>query len=76
VEITISDDGPGFEAKDLPYIFERFYKGEKGNLGLGLSISKSVIEKHLGKIFAENSISGAIFTIELPIIQPNTHLDT
>jgi signal transduction histidine kinase len=67
IKITISDDGPGFEISDLPNIFERFYKGKQGNFGLGLSISKNVIEKHSGKITAENSKSGAIFIIELPI---------
>jgi len=68
VEIKISDDGPGLDINDLPYIFERFYKGRKGNSGLGLAISKNIIEKHNGKITAENSESGAIFMIELPII--------
>lgn len=68
-QLTISDDGPGFEANELPNIFERFYKGKKGKFGLGLSISKNVIDKHNGKITAENTESGALFMIELPIIQ-------
>ncbi|NMM62012.1 HAMP domain-containing histidine kinase [Clostridium sp. P21] len=67
--LTISDDGPGFEKSDLPNIFERFYKGKKGNLGLGLSISKNIIEKHKGTITAKNSNLGALFMIELPIIK-------
>lgn len=67
IQLTISDDGPGFESNELPNIFERFYKGKKGNFGLGLSISKNVIEKHNGKITAENSESGALFIIELPL---------
>jgi signal transduction histidine kinase len=69
IVLTIVDDGKGFEAKDLPNIFHRFYKGKKGNYGLGLSISKNIIEKHSGKIYAKNSSSGALFIIELPIIQ-------
>jgi len=69
LELTISDDGPGFDPNELANIFERFYKGKKGNFGLGLSISKNVIEKHNGKITAKNSDSGAIFIIELPINQ-------
>lgn len=69
IVLTIADDGKGFEAKDLPNIFHRFYKGKKGNYGLGLSISKNIIEKHNGKIYARNSSSGALFIIELPIIQ-------
>lgn len=71
--LTISDDGPGFENNDLPNIFERFYKGPKGNHGLGLSISKNVIEKLNGKITAENSTSGALFTIELHIASECRH---
>jgi signal transduction histidine kinase len=67
--LTISDDGPGFEAKELPNIFDRFYKGKKGNYGLGLSISKNIIEKFNGKITAGNSETGALFLIELPIFK-------
>lgn len=67
VELTISDDGPGFDPDEIDNIFQRFYKGKKGKFGLGLSISKNVIEKHNGKITAKNSNSGAIFIIELPV---------
>lgn len=70
VQLTISDDGPGFENNDLPNIFERFYKGKKGNFGLGLSISKNIIEKLNGKISAGNLKSGALFVIELPYEKP------
>ena len=67
IELTIADDGPGFNNNELPNIFDRFYKGKNGNFGLGLSISKNIIEKHNGKITAKNSESGALFVIELPI---------
>ncbi|WP_027398556.1 sensor histidine kinase [Anaerovorax odorimutans] len=68
LNINIFDDGEGFESKDLPNIFERFYKGKKGNFGLGLAISKNVIEKHNGKIYAKNHDNGgALFVIELNI---------
>ena len=64
--IIIEDDGPGFEEKDLDNIFERFFKGKGGNYGLGLAITKSIIEKHHGNIVAENSIKGgARFIITL-----------
>ncbi|MCX7923331.1 MAG: HAMP domain-containing histidine kinase [Clostridia bacterium] len=66
VQISISDDGPGLQSADLPNIFERFYKGKKGNFGLGLAITKNIIEKHNGKVWAENSESGAVFKIILP----------
>lgn len=65
VRVTISDDGPGFDACELPNIFERFYKGVKGNFGLGLAISKNVVEKHNGRITAENCECGAAFHIDL-----------
>jgi two-component system sensor histidine kinase CssS len=67
VQLTISDDGPGFEITEIPNVFERFYKGKNGNCGLGLCISKNVVEKLNGKISARNSTSGALFIIELPI---------
>jgi two-component system, OmpR family, sensor histidine kinase CssS len=66
IEINIYDDGLGISADDLPNIFDRFYKGSKGNFGLGLAISKNDIEKHKGKITAESSESGASFIITLP----------
>ena len=70
VQLLISDDGPGFEINELPNIFERFFKGAKGNCGLGLSISKNVIEKLNGNIRVSNLNPGALFIIELPTV-PN-----
>lgn len=64
--IIIEDDGPGFEEKDIDDIFERFFKGKGGNYGIGLAITKSIIEKHDGNIVAVNkSKGGARFTITL-----------
>lgn len=67
--ITISDDGPGFDPKELSNIFERFYKGKKGNFGLGLAITRNVVEHHNGTVSAMNTATGALFTIKLPIIK-------
>ncbi|MDO4792904.1 MAG: HAMP domain-containing sensor histidine kinase [Filifactor alocis] len=64
--VDISDDGPGIAPTDLPHIFERFYKGEKGNFGIGLAITKDIIEKHGGTITAESSEQGTTFTIIFP----------
>jgi len=65
--IIVSDDGDGIEADVMPHIFERFYKGENGNTGIGLSIVKSIVEQHKGTVAAESANnSGAIFTIVLP----------
>ena len=68
-EIRISDDGEGFGKEDLSNIFERFYMGKKGSTGLGLAITKLIIEKHNGTITAENGLSGgAQFIIRIPVI--------
>jgi two-component system, OmpR family, sensor histidine kinase CssS len=67
INLIITDDGPGFEENELLSIFDRFYKGKKGNVGLGLAISKNVIEKHNGTIKAVNSPKGALFIINLPM---------
>ena len=64
--LYIKDDGPGIDEKDLPNIFKRFYKGETGKHGIGLAITKSIIEQHNAKITARNriDITGAEFIIE------------
>lgn len=62
--IKISDDGNGIDPNDLPHIFERFYKGKKGNQGLGLSIAKSAVELIGGSIKAYNH-NGAVFELRL-----------
>lgn len=67
LKLTIVDDGPGFDSNEIPNLFKRFYKGKKGILGLGLAITKNVIEKHNGKITAKNTETGALFIIELPL---------
>ena len=66
LKLTVWDDGPGFDTDELQNIFERFYKGKKGNFGLGLAISKSIIQKHNGMITAQNRDSGgAVFIINI-----------
>ncbi len=61
VSIIISDDGKGISEKDLPHIFERFYKGENGNCGLGLPIAKSSVEMMKGEITVKSKDNGAQF---------------
>lgn len=58
--ITIEDDGPGFKADELEKVFDPFYRGENGGSGLGLSISRAIVDKHRGTISAgENPTGGA-----------------
>jgi len=81
-EIVVDDDGPGIREDALQRIFERFYtdrpnQGFGQNSGLGLSISKQIIEAHGGRIWAENrpgpagsdgapTVAGARFVVRLP----------
>jgi signal transduction histidine kinase len=69
VIVSIKDEGPGIDPSMMPRLFTKFAsKSEKGT-GLGLFISKSIIEAYDGKIWAENNIDrkGATFTFTLPI---------
>ena len=50
----VANDGEAIAEKDLPHLFERFYKGKGGVHGIGLSIVKAVAEQHGGRAFAEN----------------------
>ena len=62
--ISIENDGENINEKDLTNIFERFYKGNKGKHGIGLSIVKSVINKHDGVVYAENIENGVRFIVK------------
>jgi signal transduction histidine kinase len=71
VRLRVRDDGSGIAAEDLPYIFDRFYRGDKsrqadGESGLGLAIAKSIVEMHGGTIAVESAPErGTVFTITL-----------
>lgn len=67
VKITIKDFGSGIAKEDINHIFERFYKGkdsEYDSIGIGLALSKSIIEKQNGKISVASSDDGTTFTIK------------
>ena len=66
--ITIADSGPGISSVDLPHIFDRFYKANDSHgMGLGLSISKYIIEAHGGEIKADSEAGkGTIISFTLP----------
>lgn len=65
--IQFNDDGLGFKNDELDKVFDRFYVGQKGDTGLGLAITKAIVEKHGGKIAAQNTDSGASITVILPV---------
>ncbi len=65
--ITVEDNGPGIEEAHLPFIFERFYKGSGGGLGIGLTIVKELTEAHGGSVEAKSAEGrGAAFTLSFP----------
>lgn len=71
--ITIADRGMGIAKKDIPYIFDRFYRADAARSkqstsghGLGLSIAKQIIDHHNGSIGVKSGKNGSQFTIQLP----------
>jgi signal transduction histidine kinase len=72
VIICVSDEGPGIEAKDLPHIFDRFYRSTKAlkqtkGAGLGLYLARAIVEAHGGRIWADpKPDSGARICFSLP----------
>jgi two-component system phosphate regulon sensor histidine kinase PhoR len=73
VELGVRDNGPGIPPEDLPHIFERFYRVEKGRsresggTGLGLSIVKHIVQLHGGRVWAESGIGqGTSVLVRLP----------
>ncbi|OOM10561.1 HAMP domain-containing sensor histidine kinase [Clostridium saccharobutylicum] len=73
--IKVIDNGIGIPDKDIPYIFERFYRSDlsrnknTGGSGIGLTITKAFVEAHGGKIYLESKVNkGTTFTLEFPQI--------
>jgi len=79
VRIIVRDTGEGISPEDLPYVFDRFWRGDKSrqrqsgaSSGLGLAIAKQFIQAHRGGISVESQLGqGTTFTIDLPQSQQN-----
>jgi signal transduction histidine kinase len=78
-EITVADTGSGIPTEDLPFVFERFWRGEKsrtratGGSGLGLAIVKQLVELHGGRVHVESDPGkGSTFTVCLPTKQESS----
>ena len=73
VVLTVSDAGPGIEPTNLARLFDAFFTTRKDGMGMGLSISRSIVEAHGGRIWATNrEDGGACFHVSLPIAQEST----
>jgi signal transduction histidine kinase len=72
--LIVRDTGIGIEAKDLPYVFDRFYRSDKsraraeGGSGLGLAIAKWIVQAHDGeiKVFSQKNV-GTEFHVKIPL---------
>jgi PAS domain S-box-containing protein len=68
VKIAVADSGAGIPEDRLPKLFEPFFTTKKDGMGMGLSIARTIVEAHFGKIWAENnSAGGATFYFTVPI---------
>jgi two-component system sensor histidine kinase SenX3 len=71
--VAVQDNGPGIPDEDLPYIFERFYRGSLARVhhipgsGLGLSIVSEILKRHGGQVRVSSTVGGgSTFTVYLP----------
>ena len=66
-ELSVSDCGPGIPEDKIKEVFEPFFTSKAEGMGMGLSIARTIMEAHNGRIWAENEPGGATFRIKLPL---------
>lgn len=67
VHVSVQDTGIGFQRQDADRLFEAFYTTKAGGMGIGLSVSRSIVERHGGRLWAEpNEGPGATFSFSIP----------
>lgn len=66
VQVAIHDTGPGVSDADVQRVFEPFYTTKPDGMGMGLSISRTIVEAHGGRLWVERSSPGAVFCFSLP----------
>ena len=70
VRLTVRDAGVGFDPQGMEKAFDAFYTTKSGGMGIGLSVSRSIIERHHGRLWAEpNDGPGATFSFSIPLEQ-------
>ena len=68
VLVAVRDSGPGIDPERLERVFDSFYTTKPGGMGLGLSICRSIVEAHGGRLWADaNEPRGAVFQFTLPV---------
>jgi signal transduction histidine kinase len=66
-QLAVRDTGRGLSADDLGRVFEAFYTTKPHGMGIGLSVSKSIIDRHEGKLWARpDDAGGAVFAFSVP----------
>ncbi|VVN80949.1 ATP-binding protein [Pseudomonas fluorescens] len=76
IQVSVTDTGPGLDHKEIERIFSPFYTTKSNGMGLGLSISRTIIEAHGGELWADpGSTAGATVHFTLPTLQGNGHDD-
>jgi PAS domain S-box-containing protein len=72
VRVSVRDRGTGISPERMKHLFDPFFTTKSGGMGLGLSIAKSIIYRHSGRIWADNNPdTGATFYFELPVLDTN-----
>jgi C4-dicarboxylate-specific signal transduction histidine kinase len=69
IAVSVADCGPGISPEDAEHIFDPFYSTKGGGLGVGLSISRAIVEAHGGRLsLAPNKGGGCVFQFTLPVV--------
>jgi C4-dicarboxylate-specific signal transduction histidine kinase len=77
VLVAVRDFGPGIAEKELARIFDPFFTTKNSGLGMGLSLSRSIIENHGGHIWTENNTDGGVtFFFDLPEVRVASDTET
>lgn len=73
VELSVQDNGVGLDPTHAAKLFDAFFTTKVDGMGIGLSVSQSIIERHGGRLLAEaNDDGGATFSLSIPMGQPRT----
>ena len=73
VRLTVEDSGVGLDRQSVDHVFDAFYTTKTGGMGIGLSVSRSIVERHQGRLWAaSNDGPGASFSFSIPIAPQST----